>query len=224
LSSIRVISGDIPTRPGKPKKPKPTCTATGPVNPIPANTSTTLTVIQHNGKGFLAVNLDRMFEVHLNFLKNTKCETIAMAQGGDMIGGAGNLSVVKGYKRKAMNSFFCDIERPFMFRGTLNEDVNYYVNGGVRGILILTLYGWMLDQETTQQSGGGLTEIYLDGGTYFKSFYSVIFSPNNVKIGKIGNKRRIHHKINGKYTNARIIDKKYKYNTYDEIHSSNEEW
>ena len=171
-------------------------------------------------------NLDRMFEVHLNFLKNTSCTIVAMAQGGDMIGGVGNTNVIKGYKRKVMNSFFCDVQRPFFFYGTMNEDATYYAHSGRKGILVLTLYGYMLDQETTQQSSGGLTEIYLEGGTYLKSFYSVMYSPSNIKIGKIGTKKnqRIHHKINGRYTNPCIIDKKYKYDTYSNIHSDIDEW
>ena len=160
-----------------------------------------------------------MFKVHLDFLKTTPCTIIAMAQGGDMIGGATNSNNIKGWKRKVMNSFFCDVERPFYFYGSMNEDATYYAHASRMGILIFTLFGWSLNQESTQASSGGLTEAYLDGGTYLKSFYSVMYSPSNVKIGRLGLKenQRIHHSIRGKNSFPEILDEKYSKTTYNKL-------
>ena len=175
-------------------------------------------------------DFDKMFKVHLDFLKNTPCTVMAMAQGGDFIGGAGNGNALKGHKRKVMNSFFCDLERPFYFYGTLNEDATYYAHASRMGILVFTLYGWMLDQASTQANSGGLTDIYLESGTYLKSFYSVMYSPSNTKIGKLGSGagERIHHRIDGRAAFPEIISEKYAKNSYSEIHKpvidEDDEW
>jgi hypothetical protein len=62
---------------------------------------------------------------------------------------------------------------------------------------------------TTQSSAGGMTELYLDGGTYIKTFYSVMYAPSCVKIGMMGDPRsphyRIHHKINWLNTAPKIL-------------------
>ena len=172
-------------------------------------------------------DFDNMFKVHLDFLKSTPCTIVAMAQGGDFIGGTANRNAQKGYKRKVMNSFFCDCERPFYFYGSMNEDATYYAHASRMGILVFTLFGWMLDQASTQTLSGGLTEIYLESGTYLKSFYSVMMSPSNTKIGKLGtgDGERLHHMINGKNAHPEIIDEKYSKQSYKEIHQpSIDEW
>ena len=59
-----------------------------------------------------------------------------------------------------------------------------------------------LVQKQTQQNGGGMTEVYLDSGTYVKSSYSLLYAPSCVKIfllkdGRgIKDRRRLHHKVN----------------------------
>jgi len=168
------------------------------------------------------LDYDKLFDIHLEFLKNTPCKTITMSQHGDYIGGVGNNNARRGFQRKVMNSFFCDVQDPFVFDGTINEDVNYYTQSGRLGILNFNLFGFALNQESTQQSAGGMTESYLEGGTYLKSFYSVMYCPSAVKISTIGHgvNKRIHHNVNGKYTYPMILDEKYSKNTYGEIHQS----
>ena len=122
--------------------------------------------------------------------------TVAFAQGGDYIGGVGSKVWTERLSRKAMNCFFCKTNRPFKFSGSTNEDVNAYITYGNKGKLMFTVADICMDQLQTQSNPGGLTEIYLDNGTYVKSFYSVIHQPQCVKISTMGNKfRRIHHKI-----------------------------
>lgn len=119
--------------------------------------------------------------------------TLATAQGGDFIGGE---KTETRLKRKAMNSFFCDAERPFEFVGRINEDVNTYVLAATRGQLMLTATAVQLNQHETQQNAGGLTDAYLDSGTYAKSFYSVMMAPSCVRVSDMGRyDRRIHHRI-----------------------------
>jgi hypothetical protein len=114
-------------------------------------------------------------------------------------------------EEKAMNTFFCDVKKPFVFPGRMNEDVNMYVTYGNKGKLILTVADATIKQRDTQKAKGGMTDIYMQHGTYLKSFYSVICSPQCVKVADMNtNNRRIHHRINWKYCTPMIICDKYK--------------
>lgn len=155
--------------------------------------------------------LDKEFEAMLRFMEKTGCTTVAFAQGGDFIGGAGNKRLEKGLLRKAMNTFFCDVEKPFEFFGVMNEDVNAYVYWGSRGLLFFTYVWEMITQRQTQGNAGGMTDIYLKTGTYTKTFYSVICMPSAVKVSVMGvSGRRIHHKINWDNCAPKIINERWK--------------
>lgn len=156
-------------------------------------------------------HIDKVFEAMLDFLDETKALTVALAQTGDFIGGVDSIVHKRGLARKAMNSFFCRTDKPFRFTGRVNEDVNTYVSQGSKGKLLFTVAECSLDQLQTQSNQGGMTELYLDSGTYVKSFYSIIFNPSCVKIGMMGvSNKRIHHKIYWNYCTPKIISDKYK--------------
>ena len=160
-------------------------------------------------------NLDGYIKTMLNFFIESKIDCLAMSQGGDFIGGEGGVVPKKHTKgkmsRKAMNAFFLDVDNPLYFFGRINEDVNMYVRYGQIGKKIFTYARCRLEQKTTQTNRGGLTDIYLDLGTYIKSFYSVMYAPSCVKLIKMGVKnKRIHHSIKWKNTTPMILDEKYK--------------
>ena len=68
-----------------------------------------------------------------------------------------------------------------------------------------------VEQLQTQSNLGGLTDIYLNLGTYIKSFYSVILMPSAVKIDLMGNKnKRLHHKVKWNYCVPKILNEKFK--------------
>ena len=53
-------------------------------------------------------------------------------------------------------------------------------------------------------------DIYLNMGTYVKSFYSVMYAPSCVKISTLGTaNKRIHHLVEWDYCVPRIIEDKY---------------
>ena len=77
--------------------------------------------------------------------------------------------------------------------------------------MFLTIHNLSLTQRETQKTKGGLTEIYLDFGTFIKSFYTVICSPSSVKVKLMNTThRRLHHSINWDCAVPQIIDEKYK--------------
>lgn len=157
-------------------------------------------------------NLDKVFEAHINLLKNTPIDCVAMVQTGELMGGKENGFVKNRHKkRKIMNTFFCKTDRPFEFMGKINEDVNCYVVGGQQGKIFFQLPETCVQQVMTQQNSGGLTDIYLNMGTYVKSFYSVMYAPSCVKISTLGtSNKRIHHQVEWDYCCPRIIEEKYK--------------
>ena len=155
--------------------------------------------------------LDDIFMAMIKFLDQTGAITVALAQGGDYIGGVDNGNFKKKLLRKAMNSFFCRTDTPFKFYGRINEDTTMYVRYGETGHLIFTTMDFMLNQGQTQKNKGGLTEIYLDSGTYVKSFYSVMYSPSCVKVAAMGDKHmRMHHRVNWDCCTPKILNERWK--------------
>jgi hypothetical protein len=149
-------------------------------------------------KGQVIRRLDPVFEAMFCLLDDTGAAVVAFSQGGDHMGGGdawgGELS--KGYKRKAMNLMFLRTARPVEFLGRINEDVTAYVVHGGRGDLFLSMPQVMLDQVNTQEAEGGMSDVYLDAGTYVKSFYTVLAAPSCVRIQSMGRyARRLHHTV-----------------------------
>lgn len=143
-------------------------------------------------------NIDGLLSVLIDFHQTTNFLSIALAQGGDLLGGGrgGDLSRI-WLKRKCMNTFVCSTSRPFQFVGRINEDVNTFLKLGNRGWLMGTVFGAAIIQNETQSNSGGMTELYLNEGTYIKSFYPLMFCPSFVQIKSVGqSNKRIHHTIN----------------------------
>jgi len=165
------------------------------------------------GDWLIKANLDALFAATVDFLQNASTILcVAYAQQGDFIGGEGSgLAQAIKTKRKVMNSFFCITNRPFRFLSRLNEDVNTYVSMGARGHIFLTLNQLSLNQKQTQTNAGGMSDAYLDGGTYVKSFYTVMYAPSCTKIMPMGPVNpRLHHKINWRLAVPKILEEKWR--------------
>lgn len=156
-------------------------------------------------------NLDALFDCTIDFLVCSNATSIAWAQTGDLIAGKNSNMFKNRITRKAMNVFFCSVKKPFKFLGSLNEDVNAYCLLGSQGDLFFTVADICVDQTTTQQNKGGLTEAYLNLGTYVKSFYSVMCCPSFVKVLTMGwREQRFHHRISWNNAVPKIISSEYK--------------
>ncbi len=154
----------------------------------------------------------RDFDAYINsaikFLESADLDTLCMAQGGDFIGGV-NSHMAESVKtsRKAMNSFLCKTDRPFKFRGTMNDDVNTYVRAAQYGKVFLTSNVMSIEQETTQQNEGGITDLYKAEGTYVKSFYTILYAPSCTSLTELSGRSadRIHHKISWRNAVPKIV-------------------
>lgn len=153
--------------------------------------------------------LDKVFLVTLDYYINSNFTSICYSQGGDWFGGETNFN--KKPKRKAMNSWFCSVNRRFNFISRLNEDVNTYMALGHQGHVFMTIPFIQLDQKQTQKTKGGMTEAYAEGGTYVKTFYTLLNRPDCTKINLMGRTdKRMHHIIDWDSAVPVIIDEKYK--------------
>lgn len=156
-------------------------------------------------------HLDDLFDAMIDFLTVSGALTIAFAQGGDFIGGVDSPNFREGLLRKCMNSFFCDVEKPIQFRGTMNEDVTTYTTLGSRGDLFFTVTKANIVQKQSQSVSGGMTEVYKAGGTYSKSFYSIMSMPSCVKLAMMGDKHyRLHHNVNWMCCVPKILNERWK--------------
>lgn len=161
-------------------------------------------------RGYQVRNLDTIIDTMIQFMDRTKCDTLCMSQGGDHIGGADGHVDIR-LMRKAMNSFLLHVDRRFEFLGRINEDVNAYVRWGNLGRLMFTYFPLQLVQTPTQQNRGGLTEMYLDGGTFWKTFPTVMYMPSAVKVATMGTvARRIHHLIDWDRCVPKIVHERHR--------------
>jgi hypothetical protein len=154
--------------------------------------------------GWKVRDLDAVLGAMLDWFKTIPALSIAMAQTGDFPGGV-ECGTRYQLKRKAMNSFLCDTERRFEFVGRVNEDVNAYISLSPLGHLFFTVQDVALMQVTTQKSAGGMTDLYLESGTYVKSFYTVMYHPSATRVGFDPAVNRIHHRLRWRFTGPCIL-------------------
>jgi hypothetical protein len=158
-------------------------------------------------------NLDTVFGLLLEFFIESKIDCLAIAQGGDFIGGENNVRAQKVITlRKLMNLYVCSVNKPFEIESRINEDVTAYTHLGSIGKVFLTICQITLEQTQTQSNPGGMTELYLESGTYVKSFYSVIFSPSFVSVAVLKDREfsRLHHRVDWKYAVPKILSESVK--------------
>lgn len=163
------------------------------------------------GKAQIILDIDKVFDIYIDFLNTTNALSVSFAQGGDFMGGKESKLLRDGMKRKCMNAWFCNVDKPFKFFSRLNEDVNTYLGLGQKGHLFITPVQIRLEQSRTQATAGGMTETYIDNGTYVKSFFSVIYGPSYTKISLMGRSaKRLHHFISWRHAVPCIVDEEHK--------------
>lgn len=155
--------------------------------------------------------MDRLIAGMIEFMEASNALTVAFCQGGDFIGGLQGKTWGKKVIRKAMNTFLCRVDKPISFVGTMNDDVTFYADAGRKGELVLSITDIGIVPEITQKGAGGTSEVYIDSGTYLKSFYSVMVCPSAVKVGMMGSTNmRIHHHVAWNHCASLILNEKYR--------------
>lgn len=177
---------------------------------------------RHEGHGKLLLTdirgtLNEVFEAMFQFLDDSKAKAVAFCQGGDYIGGVQSGTWKNKVLRKCMNLFFCRTDNRLHFLGRINEDVVAYTYYSTIGTLFFSVADVCLEQKETQSQSGGMSETYIENGTYLKSFYSVMWCPSAVKLAAMGSPRdghkgkfRLHHRVQWNNCTPMIINERYK--------------
>jgi len=166
---------------------------------------------EHHVGSIQIKSLDQVIEAMITFLDQSNAASVAMSQGGDFLGGIESQAARKPLLRKCMNSWLFRTDRRTQFVGRMNDDVNTYIMGGIRGELFFTCSAVMLNALPTQQIKGGMTEIYLDSGTYMKSMYTVMMAPSCVSVRAMGKtNRRLHHHVKWDSAVPKILSDKHR--------------
>jgi hypothetical protein len=156
-------------------------------------------------------DLDAVFGYLLEYYKSISAKCIAIAQGGDFLGGKNGNAAQKPALRKVMNSLICSVDRPVQFVGRMNDDVNTYTESARRGNLFIAFPYVALQQLETQKNKGGHADIYKGFGTYVKSFISVMYAPSCVKVQAMNsNHPRLHHSVTWNNTVPCIIREQWR--------------
>jgi hypothetical protein len=157
--------------------------------------------------GYVPVrDFDAVCRVMLDWLEESGAATVALGQGGDLMGGKDSRRWQQKVLRKAMNSFYCRSADDWRFVGRVNEDVNTYTLLSHQGYLFLTTLYTTLVQVATQSQSGGMTAEYLRTGTYAKSFYSVMYCPSAVRVSPLhAANERMHHLVDWTYCAPKIV-------------------
>lgn len=158
-------------------------------------------------------NIGKIFEASFRFLIDSGVLCYCWEQGGDFIGGV-NGRYRNRVVRKIMNAYFFDAQRPVRFKGSLNEDMVASLYHGLMGDVIISSCDMSIQQVQTQKQSGGLTEAYLDVGTYVKSFYAVMMNPSCVKVADMGDPKsghlRMHHRVRYDLSAPMIISDRWR--------------
>lgn len=151
-------------------------------------------------------DLNGLFRAMRDFVDHSGLDVLALAQGGDFIGGIHSTGMTNEFLRKMMNVYCFRTDSDIRFYGYINEDLTASILNGSRGKCILTYTKAEVKQGTTQQFSGGLTEEYKRHGTFAKSMTSVIACPSCVKVDRMGDGHyRDHHKVSWKNAVPKIL-------------------
>lgn len=158
-------------------------------------------------KGKLAYNLDDVFNKIIKMLDLHNIYSVSFGGPVNYIGGVNGM-----YKERITfncnQSFFQKKEKKIDFNGTINEDNNACLLNNKVGKFMINILDIQQESPERGTNEGGLQNLYNENNEYIRAFYSMICSPDNLKIkynGKIILQRR------GKdYMHPQILNEVYK--------------
>lgn len=164
-------------------------------------------------KAFTAHTLDLIINYYCDILKEIPFVSVmSMAQGGEAVAGTEELYRKNHYKLKAMNFWFCSIDKPVQYSGIMNDDVNAGILLNKYGNFSIQYNGAVLFQ--VMQKSGGMKDVYAEqSAMYQKAMFSVMLAPSFVKLNFLRNyaggqtSKRIYHQIRREYAYPYVIEK-----------------
>ena len=163
-------------------------------------------------RGKKCQNLDRYFAAMCDFMDcSDKITALSFGCAGYLMGGVQGGTWWEKLPRKAMTTFFMRADDIQYFSLRMNDDITTTAMNTMRGKLYFTVVELEAHTVPTQQAKGGMTEAYLDSGTYRKAFYSVMAIPSAACISAMGRTDyRLHHRIEWNKCAPKILSGRWK--------------
>lgn len=162
-------------------------------------------------KGKSIRDMDKVFDAMCDYMDETNITSLSFSLGAYLIGGAESREWGRQLIPKTMTTFLMRADDLNYFHMRMNDDITTSALNGMRGKLYYTIMPLCLEVDETQKQSGGMTEIYVDNGTYRKSFYTVMAMPSCTKIASMGiNDFRCHHQISWNNCIPKVLNEKWK--------------
>lgn len=155
-------------------------------------------------------NIDRIIDAMLDYMDEAPFTSLSFGLPAYVIGGI-NRSWRKQMLPKCMTTFIMKADDKRYFHMRMNDDITTSALNNMRGHMYYSIVPIQIDVDTTQVKSGGMTDIYLDNGTYRKSFYTAMAMPSCSKVSSMGiTDYRVHHEIIWNNCVPRILSDAYK--------------
>lgn len=165
-----------------------------------------------NRKMVGAKSLNKLIDKYCRILEKVPFVSVmSLAQNGETVAGTEEFYKKTKFKLKAMNFWFCNIDKPVEYSGIMNDDVNAGILLNKYGNFSIQ-YGGIIIQQA-QQSSGGMKDIYAQtSAMYQKAMFSLMLAPSFTKLnylkcfsGGVEN-RRIYHNIQRKFAYPYVVE------------------
>lgn len=167
----------------------------------------------YNRKKVGKKSLEKLIDIYCDILdKVPYVSVMSLAQNGETVAGTEEFYKKSKFKLKAMNYWFCDVNKPVEYAGIMNDDVNAGILLSKYGNFSVQYGGVVIQQ--AQQKSGGMKDIYAEkSAMYQKAMFSIMLAPSFVKLNYLhcyaggGDSSRIYHNIQRKYAYPYIVEK-----------------
>ena len=165
-----------------------------------------------NRKTVTSKSLNKLIDCYCEILKEIPFVSVmSLAQNGETIAGTEEFYIKSKLKLKAMNYWFCCIDKPVEYAGIMNDDVNAGILLNKKGTFSIQYAGVIIHQ--AQQKSGGMKDIYAENSAmYQKAMFSVMLAPSFVKLAFLRNyaggqeTKRIYHNIQRQYAYPYVVE------------------
>jgi len=153
-------------------------------------------------------SLDLLFASLVEYLSEAPLRCISISHSGDHAGGGAGKTEI-GANRKALSVYVCDVERPYQFRGMM-EDYITHIHEQSRGNTMLSVtMAQYVCKEALHQNEGGLHDVYESRGMYTSCFFTVMYAPSCCRVDA-QSPDKMYHAINGPAAYPRIIHEQHR--------------
>ena len=157
-------------------------------------------------------NMDRVLEAMCQFMDDTPTTALSFGLAMYYVGGPASRQWKQQMLHKTMTTFLMRADHIEYFHMRMNDDITTSALNVSRGMIYYTYMPLMVEVDGTQEQKGGMTDIYVDNGTYRKSFYTVMALPSCSYVATMGlSYERIHHEVRWANCAPKVLSEGYRH-------------